>query len=190
MTECIEQSWLFQELGTRNVEVDFGGGYLSRRDPVHGLICGKRDPLGQDRVLERDKRKALAAHSTLNRLELSAQSIDWRYNKIQVQPDETEDLIIKRAVKAIPRKSAEIVLDFDATDDPLHGSQEGAFFPPRRIGTTATCRCTVFAVIFRYWPSCGTANAMPARALLKPFKRSCPHSQAFWQESKNHRAGR
>src|SRR5271165_411836 len=29
MTECIEQSWLFQELGTRNVEVDFGGGYLS-----------------------------------------------------------------------------------------------------------------------------------------------------------------
>jgi hypothetical protein len=70
----------------------------------------------------------LAAHSTLNRLELSAQSIDPRYNKIQVQPDETEDLLIKRAVKAIPRKSAEIVLDFDATDDPLHGSQEGGYF--------------------------------------------------------------
>ena len=86
-----------------------------RRDPVHGLICGKRDPLGQDRLLERDKGKALAAHSTLNRLELSAQSIDPRYHKIQVQPDEVEDLLIKRAVKAIPRKSAEIVLDFDAT---------------------------------------------------------------------------
>ena len=27
-------------------------------------------------------------------------------------------LLIKRGVKAIPRKSAEIVLDFDATDDP------------------------------------------------------------------------
>jgi hypothetical protein len=107
---------------------DLNGPDHLRHDPVHGLICGKRDPLGQDRVLERDKGKALAAHSTLNRLELSAQSIDWRYNKIQVQPDETEDLIIKRAVKAIPRKSAEIVLDFDATDDPLHGSQEGAFF--------------------------------------------------------------
>jgi hypothetical protein len=39
-----------------------------RRDPVHGLICGKNDPLGQDRILERDKGKALAAHSTLNRL--------------------------------------------------------------------------------------------------------------------------
>jgi len=29
MTECNEQSWLFQELGTRKVEADFGGGYLS-----------------------------------------------------------------------------------------------------------------------------------------------------------------
>ena len=99
-----------------------------RRDPVHGLICGKSDPLGQDRILERDKGKALAAHSTLNRLELSAKSVDARYHKIQVQPDETEALLIQRAVKAIPRKSAEIVLDFDATDDPLHGSQEGGYF--------------------------------------------------------------
>jgi hypothetical protein len=37
-------------------------------------------------------------------------------------------LLIRRGVKAIPRKSAEIVLDFDATDDPLHGKQEGAYF--------------------------------------------------------------
>ena len=37
-------------------------------------------------------------------------------------------MLIKRAVKAIPRKSAEIVLDFDATDDPLHGRQEGGYF--------------------------------------------------------------
>ena len=33
-----------------------------RRDPIHGLICGK-SPLGQDRLSERDKGKALAAHS-------------------------------------------------------------------------------------------------------------------------------
>jgi hypothetical protein len=190
MTDCREQSWLFQDLGNRKVEVDFGGGYLSsdggglilrelerhsgllrdfsgcfvdyrdqryiehsvqelvsqrihglvlgyedlndhdhlRRDPIHGLIAGKSDPLGQDRNLERDKGKALAAHSTLNRLELSAEAIDARYHKIQGQPDEIEQLLIKRGVKAIPRKSAEIVLDFDATDDPLHGSQQGAYF--------------------------------------------------------------
>ena len=85
-----------------------------RRDPVHGLICGKSDPLGQDRILERDKGKALAGASTLNRLELSAQAIDARYQKIQAQPDEIEKLLIQRGVKAIPRRIAEIVLDFDA----------------------------------------------------------------------------
>ena len=190
MTDCREQRWLFQDLGNRKVEVDFGGGYLSsdggglilrelerhsglledfagcfvdcrdpryiehsvkelvsqrihglvlgyedlndhdhlRLDPIHGLIAGKSDPLGQDRLLERDKGKALAAHSTLNRLELGAEAIDARYCKIEPQPDKIEELLIKRGVKAIPRKSAEIVLDFDATDDPLHGRQEGAYF--------------------------------------------------------------
>ena len=110
MTDCREQCWLFQDL------------------PIHGLIAGKSDPLGQDRILERDKGKALAAQSTLNRLELSAEAIDARYHKIQAQPDKIEQLLIKRGVKAIPRKSAEIVLDLDATDDPLHGSQQGAYF--------------------------------------------------------------
>src|ERR1700716_982695 len=190
MPDGNEQKRLFQDLGKRQVEVDFGGGYLSsdggglilrelerhsgllgdfsgcfidyrdqryvehsvrelvsqrihglalgyedlndhdhlRRDPVHGLICGKSDPLGQDRILERDKGNAMAGHSTLNRLELSAQPIDAHYHKIQAQPDKIQDLLIERGVKAIPRKSAEIVLDLDATDDPLHGSQEGASF--------------------------------------------------------------
>ena len=95
--------------------------------------------------MERDKGKALAAHSTLNRLELGAQAIDARYQKIQPQPDEIQELLIKRGVKEIPRRSAEIVLDFDATDDPLHGSQEGAYFHGYYIMvTTATCHSTLF----------------------------------------------
>jgi hypothetical protein len=61
-------------------------------------------------------------------LELGAQAIDARYQKIQPQPDEIQELLIKRGVKEIPRRSAEIMLDFDATDDLLHGSQEGAYF--------------------------------------------------------------
>ena len=40
----------------------------------------------------------------------------------------TETLLIEEGVKAIPRKSRAIILDFDATDDPLHGNQQGAFF--------------------------------------------------------------
>jgi hypothetical protein len=99
-----------------------------RRDPMHGLSAGKSDPLGQDRVLERDKGKAFAARSTLNRLELNTEWTDFRYNKIPAQPEKIEALLIRRAVKAIPSKVREIVLDFDATDDPLHGAQEGVFF--------------------------------------------------------------
>jgi hypothetical protein len=61
-------------------------------------------------------------------LELGAETLDARYRKIQPQPDKIEALLLERGVKAIPRKSAEIVLDFDATDDPLHGNQQGAYF--------------------------------------------------------------
>jgi len=99
-----------------------------RLDPLHALLAGKADVLGEDRLCEGDKGKALAAHSTLNRLELGALGGDARYKKIIAKPQEIEALLIEEGVKAIPRKSREIILDFDATDDPLHGSQEGAFF--------------------------------------------------------------
>jgi hypothetical protein len=38
-----------------------------RLDPLHALIVGKADVLGEDRFCQEDKGKALAAHSTLNR---------------------------------------------------------------------------------------------------------------------------
>jgi hypothetical protein len=72
-----------------------------RRDPIHGLICGKRDPLGQDRLQQSDKGKALAAHSTLNRLELSAQGLDLRYHKIEPQPERIEALLLLPAAEVI-----------------------------------------------------------------------------------------
>lgn len=39
-----------------------------------------------------------------------------------------EERLIEEGVKRIPRRSNTIILDFDATDDPIHGAQEGAFF--------------------------------------------------------------
>jgi hypothetical protein len=99
-----------------------------RLDPLHALLAGKADVIGEDRLWEGDKGKALAGHSTLNRLELGALGGDARYKKIIAKPPEIEALLIEEGVKAIPRKSREIILDFDATDDPLHGNQEGAFF--------------------------------------------------------------
>ena len=98
-----------------------------RYDPAHALMVGKSDIEGLGRG-ERDKGKALAGHSTLNRFELSALGGDGRYKKTVPDADRIEQLLIEEGVKAIPRKSKRIVLDFDATDDPLHGAQEGRFF--------------------------------------------------------------
>jgi hypothetical protein len=99
-----------------------------RLDPVHAVLAGKEDVTGRHRVHEEDQGKALAGHSTLNRLELGADHLDGRYKKIEARPEQIEALLIREGVKAIPRRSREIVLDFDATDDPLHGQQEGAYF--------------------------------------------------------------
>lgn len=99
-----------------------------RRDPALALSVGKVDIEGKDRRNSKDQGRALAAHATLNRLELSAQAPDERYKKIIADPEAIEDFIIAQGVKAIPKKSKEIVIDFDATDDPLHGNQEGRYF--------------------------------------------------------------
>ena len=99
-----------------------------RYDPALALMAGKDDVEGLNRSREQDKGKALAAHSTLNRFELGALGGDARYKKIIPDMTGIEALLIKEGVRAIPRRSRRIVLDFDATDDPLHGSQEGRFF--------------------------------------------------------------
>ncbi|MGB7789927.1 MAG: hypothetical protein WBL39_01840 [Terrimicrobiaceae bacterium] len=59
-----------------------------RLDPLHALIAGKADVLGEDRQCQGDKGKALAAHSTLNRLELGVWGGDTRYKKIIAKPEE------------------------------------------------------------------------------------------------------
>jgi hypothetical protein len=99
-----------------------------RLDPLHALMAGRKDVEGEDRLCAVDRGKPLAGHSTLNRLELGALGGDGRYKKIIAQPQKIEALLMEQGVKAIPRRSREIVLDFYATDDPLHGAQEGAFF--------------------------------------------------------------
>ena len=99
-------------------------------DPGHALLAGKADITGENRIREADQGKALAAHATLNRLELEACGGDGRYIKIEAQADKIESLLISEGLKALPCKSKEIVLDFDATDDPLHRQQQGACFHP------------------------------------------------------------
>ena len=70
---------------------------------------------------------ALAGKSTLNRLELS-QMEPTRYHKISHDGAAIERLFIDLFLDAHRRAPAQIILDLDATDDPVHGHQEGRFF--------------------------------------------------------------
>jgi len=98
-----------------------------RLDPLFAASCGRADLLGEGRLGE-DKGKPLAGKSTLNRLELGAQQREGHYRKIQADAEKIEDLLVESGVSAIARKSRVIVLDFDATDDRIHGEQEGRYY--------------------------------------------------------------
>lgn len=101
-----------------------------RQDPLLATIVGKEDPTGQDRARQRDRGKPLAGKSTLNRLELTPVGADKesRYKKITAETKRVERLFVDLFLQAHPQPPERIVLDFDATDDPVHGNQLGRFF--------------------------------------------------------------
>jgi hypothetical protein len=101
-----------------------------RQDPLLAVLSDVADPLGQDRRREQDKGCALAGKSTLNRLELTPLDADssHRYKKIVADPAAMDALLVDLFLEAHDTPPKEIILDVDATDDPLHGHQEGRFF--------------------------------------------------------------
>jgi len=98
-----------------------------RSDPLLAAVVGKADPTGSDRRHEQDRGKPLAGKSTLNRLEWGAVKRD-RYRKIDVDTEAVDRFFVDVFLSGQEEAPAEIVLDLDATDDPLHGQQEGRFF--------------------------------------------------------------
>jgi hypothetical protein len=98
-----------------------------RTDPRLASAAGKADPTGSDRRQEQDRGKPLAGKSTLNRLEWGTVKQD-RYRKISLDIEAVDRFFVDVFLAAYQKAPAEIVLDLDATDDPLHGDQEGRFF--------------------------------------------------------------
>jgi hypothetical protein len=92
-----------------------------RFDPVLSLFS---DGLGT----RRKGCAALAGKSTLNRLEHAPGRDDARYHKIGHDTEALENVFVDVFLDAHAKSPKEIVLDLDATDDPLHGHQEGRFF--------------------------------------------------------------
>jgi hypothetical protein len=101
-----------------------------RADPLLAVLAEKPDPTGESRARQRDQGKALAGKSTLNRLELTKAVVEAkeRYKKIALDQEAVDQLWVELFLEAYPQPPAEIVLDLDATDDPVHGHQEGRFF--------------------------------------------------------------
>jgi len=101
-----------------------------RDDPLFAAAAGKRDLTGQHRRRARDRGHALAGKSTLNRLELTPEgsSSGSRYKKIECRSEDVDRLLVDLFCEAYDEPPKEIMLDLDATDDPLHGDQEGRFF--------------------------------------------------------------
>lgn len=91
-----------------------------RHDPVMGTLVGKLAARRRDCA-------ALAGKSTLNRLELS-KAEPTRYHKISHDPAAIEALFPRLFIEAHGKAPRQIILDLDATDDPIHGHQEGRFF--------------------------------------------------------------
>src|SRR6201998_849634 len=91
-----------------------------RHDPLMGVLAGKL-------AARREDGAPVAGKSTLNRLELSKLE-PTRYHKISHNPVAIKNLLVALFVEAHARPPKQIILDLDATDDPLHGEQEGRFF--------------------------------------------------------------
>jgi Transposase DDE domain group 1 len=101
-----------------------------RADPLLATLVGKPDVTGAARRDVRDRGQPLAGKSTLNRLELTPAraSVQSRYKKIVARQNDLAAWFVEAFLQLHPQSPEEIVLDLDATDDPIHGEQAGRFF--------------------------------------------------------------
>jgi len=96
------------------------------RQRVYGLACGyedlnDHDTLRNDIAFQTavDKDQVLGSRSTLCRFEQQADRVlMWRIH----------EQLMEQFIASLAVPPETLILDFDATDDPMHGQQEGRFF--------------------------------------------------------------
>ena len=129
-----------------------------RHDPVLGLVSGKAEA-------RRSHCAVLAGKSTLNRLEHAPKTDEDRYRKLSVDEDAMKRLFVSVFLKSHATPPKRIILDLDATDDPIHGDQEGRFFHGYY-----KCYCYLPLYVF-----CG-------RELLFGQAQTCEHRRLGWRQ--------
>src|SRR5206468_1395682 len=120
---------------------------------------------GLNRRMEEDRGKALAGASTLNRLELG-NNRDTGCHKVQADHGQIEATLLLAGVRCLPKHSREVVVDLDATDDPLHGQQEGRFYHGF-YESYCYLPLLAFAGAIPLWAELRTSDGGPARGAVE-----------------------
>ena len=156
-----------------------------RDDPLLALAVGKTDLVGDARKRERDRGHALAGKSTLNRLELATPTVaaGERYKKISYDDHAIERLFVRNFLDAHDEAPEEIVLDLDATDDPIHGNQEGRFFHGH-YGHYCYLPLYVFCGEFLLGATLHTAEVSPGRRAVEEIERIAAQIHARWPDTR------
>jgi hypothetical protein len=141
-----------------------------RLDPLLAVAAGKEDPLGLDRL--QDQGHALAAPSTLNRLELSNNKAT-RYHKISHDGALIEQTLLRLAVRSLPKHAPQIILDLDGMGHLVHGLQEGRHFSAYYDGYCyqplyVVCGTTLL------WAQLRTGDTDPKEDVIAALKKIIP----------------
>src|ERR1700724_2482014 len=150
---------------------DLNDHSLLRLDPLFAVAVGKEDPLGTGRAPQ-DQGKALASASTLNRLELGNNK-KTGYHKISANHQAIQGTLLRKGVSCLSKHSKEVVHDLDASDDPLHGQQEGRFFHGYY---GCYCYLPLFAFVgsVPLWAELRTSDGDAARGAVEALQKIVP----------------
>ncbi len=160
---------------------DLNDHHNRRPDLLLAPLVGQPDPTGPTRQRRRHRGQARAAKSTLNRRELTPLGAgqDSRSPKITGNTHTVERLLVMLLLLAPPASPSRIVLDLDATNDPIHGPPLGRFFH----GSDKNSGSLPWSIVggeprlcVRLRPSDLDAHA----GALKPVKRLVTQIRAAW----------
>ncbi|MEZ5306355.1 MAG: IS1380 family transposase [Pyrinomonadaceae bacterium] len=129
--------------------------------------------------------RALAGKSTLNRLELTPADADGsdRSKKIAFNPDAADRLLTEVFMERFEEEPEWFVLDVDATDDPLHGNQEGAFYHGC-YKHYCYLPLYIFADGFPLCARLRTSDKDPADGALEELQRIIRQIRGKWKKAK------
>lgn len=195
LTECFQDhrqpgkvEHSLQELLTQRV-IGIALGYEDlndhdelRHDPLFGVLIDKLDPTGMSRRRERDRGCCAAGKSTLNRLELAKETTDDRYKKIRVDAGAIDRLFVTHFLDSHPQPPSRVVLDLDATDDLIHGNQEGRYFHGY-YDAYCFLPLYIFCDDFLLTARLRSSNCGPAKGAVEEVERIVSQIRQRWPET-------